>query len=70
MVGSEWEKIGSALDSELQEFDKFMTGRDITGEETEGLTQAELKKIERLLEKPIEERFVQENLLKQHIQKS
>ena len=62
-----WQKIDSALNSELEDFDKFMTARNIDGEKTETFTQKEINKIEEILEKPVPERFVQENLLEEHI---
>lgn len=58
--------IDEALDSELESFDRFMTGRSIEGERRETLTEKELDRIERVLEKPLPERFVQEKLLKIH----
>lgn len=63
----QWEEIDSALNSELESFDQFMTAKNIEGEKTETFTRKEVKKIGKILEKPVPERFVQEKLLEEHI---
>ena len=64
-----WTQIGSALDSELENFDKFMTARSINGEQKDTFTEKEIRKVEKILEKPVSERFAQENLLNRHIKR-
>ncbi|QGA80841.1 hypothetical protein [Candidatus Nanohalobium constans] len=62
-----WLRIGKALDSELESFDSFMTGRSIEGEEAETLPDEEIRKIESILEKPLPDKIVQEKLLEEHM---
>lgn len=63
----EWRKIDRALSSELENFDRFMTNRSIDGKNQESLSKKEIVKMEKILEKPLPDKIVQEKLLKQHI---
>jgi hypothetical protein len=67
MSDSKWNRIDSALSSELEDFDRFMTGREISGENAETLPDKEVEKVLSVLEKPLPERIVQEKLLENHI---
>lgn len=62
-----WQKIDSALNSEIENFDEFMTGKSIEGENKEILPDREIRKIEGILEKPLPDKIVQEKLLDEHI---
>ena len=61
-----WKDIDKALDSELENFERFMTGRDIEGRETENTSEKQVRKLEEILEKPLPERFLQQKLLEHH----
>lgn len=63
---SHWKEIDKALNSELENFDRFMTGRNIEGENAETIPEREVRKLEEILEKPLPERFVQQKLLEYH----
>jgi hypothetical protein len=64
-----WKKIDSALDSELENFDRLMTATQIDGEKAETPTEKELHRIENILERSMPERFVQEKLLEEHLKR-
>jgi hypothetical protein len=63
---SHWKEIDDALNSELESFDRFMTGRNIGGGNAETMPEKEVRKLEDILEKPLPERFVQQKLLDYH----
>ncbi|MFB6100333.1 MAG: hypothetical protein ABEK16_03590 [Candidatus Nanohalobium sp.] len=61
-----WQEIDKALNSELENFDRFMTGRNIDGGSFESLPEKEVEKVEEILEKPLPDSLKQEKLLEQH----
>jgi hypothetical protein len=63
----EWRKIDRALSSELENFASFMTKRSIDGKNQESLSKREFVKMEKILEKPVPDKLVQEKLLEAHI---
>jgi hypothetical protein len=44
-----WKEIDRALNSELENFDKFMTGRSIDGQSFESLPEREVETVEKVL---------------------